>query len=88
MPRKSIADVLTERHGGVWVYIPNDHWECDDGIRTVTRRPKTCSCWKFGISDCNCYPSYVMFDGDTSFEVDIKDPRVYKLNGVTPRRWG
>lgn len=87
MPRKSIADVLTERHGGKWTFDTktSDRWHSDDG-RTVYRRKK-CVCWTFGNKGrCRCKPFYVLSDGENEKVIDVNDPRVYRLNGKSTYR--
>ena len=83
MPRKSIADVLTERHGGKWTFNRNtsDRWHSDDD-RTVYRRVD-CKCWMFGnTGKCTCKPYYVLSDGKSEQTIDVNDPCVYRLNGL------
>ena len=88
MPRKSIADVLTERHGGKWTFDRHTSrsWNCDDG-RVVTRSVN-CRCWVFAdqIDKCRCPVVYTMTDGEVSIEVNVDDPCVYRLNGKNTYR--
>lgn len=89
MPRKSVSDVLTERHGGKWTFDrkTSDRWHDLDG--RVVVREKKCMCW--AIPDrkgpCRCPVSYVMHDQDGNKEVvDLSDPRIYRLNGASTYR--
>jgi hypothetical protein len=89
MPRKSISDVLTERHGGTWSYLfprPSETtWVCNEDSRVVQKKI-TCVCWKIANQGpCNCEPDFFMYSGDTETKINLDDPRVYRLNGTATK---
>ena len=87
MPRKSRADVLTERYGGKWTFRPRPHvdWVSDDGRRV--RRHVDCRCWAIPNhrGSCQCPVSYILCDSDGERAIDISDPRCYAKDGTWTR---
>lgn len=83
MARKSRLTVIKEKFGGKWEYDKKDGWNCTDGRRIY--KEFSCNCWLWGLK-CECEPKYILVDRSGNKEVNLDDPKIYRLNGINTKK--